>query len=232
MANAASLNPTKHVPIGDCQDQMHFVLKMACTCRLCFISCFLHAMQNTKSTAAPNNAAYTHTTPIITHTHDKVPIRLTSFLGIGVPLTGALHMLQEQSDDQDGSAQPDTAAWQGLKGVKIHLLTGDLNKTLISRTKYSNLFCAVLIGHRHAHLVDREHQLTKVAFPGALLAVETVRYMLQLNNKQVSHAQKPCESIAGAYRGNCSVQLFVSDAHQMLVAHVQRFESHNLHFIA
>ena len=66
------------------------------------------------------------------------------------------------------------------------MLTGDLKKTLLSRSKYSGLFCAMLIGHRHARLVDKEHELLKMASPGALLAVETVKYMLQLSSKQVS----------------------------------------------
>lgn len=125
---------------------------------------------------------------------------------------------QEPSDEQDGSAPAHNAAWQGLKGVKIHLLTGDLKKTLLSRSKYSNLFSAMLIGHRHAHLVDKEHELLNLAFPGALLAVETVKYMLQLNNKQVSceheHSKAGMETLLDtAVPSGCSVKL--------LGAHVQ-----------
>ena len=87
---------------------------------------------------------------------------------------------------QEPSAeQLDATALESCKRVKIHLLTGDLKKLLLSRSKYAGMFCAVLLGHRHAHLVDSEHGLIRLAPPGGVLAVETVKNMLQLSSKQV-----------------------------------------------
>ena len=71
------------------------------------------------------------------------------------------------------------------KRVKFHFLTGDIKKLLLSRTKYAAMFSAITIGHRHVHLIDKEHAMSKIAAPGAVLAVESVKYMLQLNSKQV-----------------------------------------------
>ena len=71
------------------------------------------------------------------------------------------------------------------KHAKFHFITGDINKLLLSRSKYAGIFSAITVGHRHVHLVDREHGLARVAAAGAVLAVETVKYMLQLTSKQV-----------------------------------------------
>ena len=72
-----------------------------------------------------------------------------------------------------------------LKGVRFHFLTGDINKVLLSRSSYANKFSAITVGHRHVHLVEKQHGLSRVAAPGSVLTLETVKYMLQLTGKQV-----------------------------------------------
>lgn len=72
------------------------------------------------------------------------------------------------------------------KRVKIHFVTGDIRKLLLSRSKYGGMFSAITVGQQHVHLLDKQHGLASVAAPGAVLAVETAKYMLQLTSKQVS----------------------------------------------
>lgn len=93
--------------------------------------------------------------------------------------------MQEPGTEQQKPAAIDAAMLESCSRVKIHLLTGDLRKLLLSRSKYAGMFCAMLIGHRHAHLVDKEHDLLRLACPGGALAVESVKNMLQLSSKQV-----------------------------------------------
>ena len=95
------------------------------------------------------------------------------------------------AEEQAQSAALDAATMDRCKRVKFHFLTGDIKKLLLSRSKYASMFGGITVGHRHAHLVDKEHGLAQVAAPGALLAVETLKYMLQLTSKQV-----PCYSIS------------------------------------
>ena len=71
------------------------------------------------------------------------------------------------------------------KRVKMHFLTGDIKKLLLSRSKYAGMMSAITLGHRHVHLLDKEHGLSRVAAPGAVLAAETAKYILQLTTKQV-----------------------------------------------
>ena len=48
------------------------------------------------------------------------------------------------------------------------------------------MFSAITVGQQqHAHLVEKQHGLANLAAPGAVLAVETGKYMLQLTSKQV-----------------------------------------------
>lgn len=93
--------------------------------------------------------------------------------------------MQGSGPEQHTPPDQNMAMPESCKRVKIHLLTGDLKKLLLSRPKYAGMFCATLIGHRHAHLVDKEHKLRQLAVPGGVLAVETVKNMLQLSSKQV-----------------------------------------------
>ncbi|DBB17927.1 TPA: Dynein assembly factor 3, axonemal [Trebouxia sp. C0006] len=92
---------------------------------------------------------------------------------------------QASAQEQAQSDALDAAMTDRCKHVKIHFLTGDIKKLLLSRSKYAGMFSAITVGHRHVHLVDKEHELQKVAAPGAVLAVETAKYMLQLTSKQV-----------------------------------------------
>ena len=95
------------------------------------------------------------------------------------------YLLQASAQEQAQSDALDAAMTDRCKHVKIHFLTGDIKKLLLSRSKYAGMFSAITVGHRHVHLVDKEHELQKVAAPGAVLAVETAKYMLQLTSKQV-----------------------------------------------
>ncbi len=93
--------------------------------------------------------------------------------------------MQTEAEEQAQAASLDAAMADRCRRVKIHFLTGDIKKLLLSRSKYAGMFSAITVGHRHVHLVDQEHGLAKVAAPGAVLAVETAKYMLQLSSKQV-----------------------------------------------
>eukprot|EP00195_Chlamydomonas_chlamydogama_P014829 CAMPEP_0202910428 /NCGR_PEP_ID=MMETSP1392-20130828/52055_1 /ASSEMBLY_ACC=CAM_ASM_000868 /TAXON_ID=225041 /ORGANISM="Chlamydomonas chlamydogama, Strain SAG 11-48b" /LENGTH=64 /DNA_ID=CAMNT_0049600543 /DNA_START=66 /DNA_END=256 /DNA_ORIENTATION=- len=46
-------------------------------------------------------------------------------------------------------------------------------------------FDVVSVGHRHIHLLSKEHQLQQVAKAHGLLVAETAHYMLQLKKEQV-----------------------------------------------
>ncbi|KAL0034805.1 hypothetical protein WJX77_007961 [Trebouxia sp. C0004] len=123
--------------------------------------------------------------------------------------------LQEQAQ----SDALDAAMTDRCKHVKIHFLTGDIKKLLLSRSKYAGMFSAITVGHRHVHLVDKEHELQKVAAPGAVLAVETAKYMLQLTTKQV---ELFAEAIAGkannaGWQGIGKDVLNEPDANQLFV---------------
>jgi len=100
-------------------------------------------------------------------------------------LTFVRPTLQASAEEQARSDALDAAMTDRCKRVKIHFLTGDIKKLLLSRSKYAGIFSAITVGHRHVHLIDKEHELQKVAAPGAVLAVETAKYMLQLTTKQV-----------------------------------------------
>ncbi|DBA71332.1 TPA: Dynein assembly factor 3, axonemal [Trebouxia sp. C0005] len=104
---------------------------------------------------------------------------------------------QAEASTSQASAQSDAsgaAMTDRCKHVKIHFLTGDIKKLLLSRSKYAGMFSAITVGHRHVHLIDKEHELQKVAAPGAVLAVETAKYMLQLTTQQV---ELFAEAVAG-----------------------------------
>lgn len=100
------------------------------------------------------------------------------------PLCGG--QMQTAAEEQAQPASSDTAMLDRCKHVKIHFVTGDIHKLLLRRSKYGSLFSAITVGHRHAHFLEKQHALAGVAAPGALLAVETAKYMLQLASKQVS----------------------------------------------
>ena len=91
-------------------------------------------------------------------------------------------------EEQAQAAAIDAAMAARCRNVKIHFLTGDIQKLLLSRSKYAGMFAAITVGHRHVHLIDKQHGLAAVAAPGAVLAVETAKYMLQLTTKQVFSA--------------------------------------------
>lgn len=91
----------------------------------------------------------------------------------------------QTAEQQAQSASSDAAMLDRCKHVKIHFVTGDIHKLLLGRSKYGSMFSAITVGHRHVHLLEKQHALLGLAAPGALLAVETVKYMLQLSSKQV-----------------------------------------------
>ncbi|KAK9812777.1 hypothetical protein WJX72_003474 [[Myrmecia] bisecta] len=84
----------------------------------------------------------------------------------------------------------DAAARQRCSHCRIIFLTGDLQKQLTSRAKFAGAFEAITVGSRHIHLLDKERGLAKVAAPGAVLAVENAKYMLQLNQDQVNRFEE------------------------------------------
>ena len=88
------------------------------------------------------------------------------------------------------------------KRVKVHFLTGDIKKLLLGRSKYAGMMSAVTLGHRHVHLLDKEHGLSRVAAPGAVLAAETAKYMLQLTSKQVWDVKQSVMTIGPACWGD------------------------------
>ena len=46
-----------------------------------------------------------------------------------------------------------------LKGVRFRFLTGDTSKVLLGRSSYANKLSAITVGHRHVHLVKKQHGL-------------------------------------------------------------------------
>ena len=109
--------------------------------------------------------------------------------------------MQTATEKQAQTASSDAAILDRCKHVKIHFMTGDIQKLLLGRSKYGGMFPAITLGHRHVHLLEKQHALAGVAAPGALLAVETVKYMLQLTSKQVGglalHASGYIRSFVG-----------------------------------
>lgn len=89
------------------------------------------------------------------------------------------------AEQQAQVAASDAAMLDRCKHVKFHFLTGDIRKLLLSRSKYGGMFSAITVGQQHVHLVEKQHGLVNLAAPGAVLAVETGKYMLQLTSKQV-----------------------------------------------
>lgn len=94
--------------------------------------------------------------------------------------------MQTAAKEQAQAAASDAALQERCKHAKIHFVTGDIHKMLLGRSKYGGMFSAITIGQQHVHLIDKQHGLASVAAPGAVLAVETAKYMLQLTSKQVS----------------------------------------------
>ncbi|GFH07898.1 uncharacterized protein HaLaN_02773, partial [Haematococcus lacustris] len=60
-----------------------------------------------------------------------------------------------------------------------------LAKLLTGKPRLRASFAAASVGHRHVHLLAETHGLRQACRPGALLAVESGRYMLQLKKEQV-----------------------------------------------
>ena len=97
--------------------------------------------------------------------------------------------VQTAAKEQAQAAASDAAMLDRCKHVKIHFMTGDIHKLLLSRSKYGGMFSAITVGQQHVHLIDKQHGLASMAAPGTVLAVETAKYMLQLTSKQVSSTQ-------------------------------------------
>lgn len=100
--------------------------------------------------------------------------------------------LQGTSQDEAQSAAHAAAVKERCQCIRLHFLTGDIKKVLLSRGSFAGKFSAITVGHRHLHLVDPDHGLAPVGAPGCLLAVETAKYMLQLTSKQVCVEEATC----------------------------------------
>lgn len=81
----------------------------------------------------------------------------------------------------------DAAARDRLLGrFKITLLTGDVDKCLFGRKQFKEAFDVVSIGRSALHLLQAERKLPSLCKgPGALLAIETVRHMVEAKKEQV-----------------------------------------------
>jgi len=81
----------------------------------------------------------------------------------------------------------DDAAWARLVGrFTLVPVLGDLSKVLTSKARWHGAFDAAALGHRHVHLAGPEHGLARAVRAGGALAVEGVKYMLQLRPEQAA----------------------------------------------
>ncbi|KAL3140672.1 Dynein assembly factor 3, axonemal, variant 2 [Trebouxia sp. C0010 RCD-2024] len=126
----------------------------------------------------------------------------------------------QTAEQQAQSASSDAAMLDRCKHVKIHFVTGDIHKLLLGRSKYGSMFSAITVGHRHVHLLEKQHALLGLAAPGALLAVETVKYMLQLSSKQVELFSEAVttKALEAGWQSLSEQQLSAPDAYQLLVS--------------
>lgn len=126
---------------------------------------------------------------------------------------------QPVSQEQAHSDALDASMAERCKHANFHFITGDINKLLLSRSKYAGMFSAITVGHRHVHLVDREHGLARVAAAGAVLAVETVKYMLQLTSKQVElfSGAISTKAVDAGWQSLPKELMSEPDAHQLFV---------------
>lgn len=111
--------------------------------------------------------------------------------------------MQTAAEKQAQAGVSGAAMLDRCKHVKIHFVTGDIHKLLLSRSKYGGMFSAITVGQQHVHLLDKQHGLASVAAPCAVLAVETAKYMLQLTNKQVGDG---CPHLLDVFRVSYSCQ--------------------------
>jgi hypothetical protein len=87
------------------------------------------------------------------------------------------------SPEEKGLSQ---LALDTLARFKVVLHTGDLKKQLTGRKKFANAFGAVTIGNRHVHHLKSASHLAAVVKPGALVAVESARNLVQLKAEHVA----------------------------------------------
>jgi hypothetical protein len=84
------------------------------------------------------------------------------------------------------SPETSALALRTLARFKIVLHSGDLTKRLTSRKKFKNAFGAVTVGNRHVHHLKKDSCLAAVMRPGALVAVESARNLVQMKAEHVT----------------------------------------------
>ena len=105
---------------------------------------------------------------------------------------------KQQQQQEPGSLQTETDALRAASalldasaltmlasGIRITLMTGDLQKQLLSRGKYQGVFPVVTVGQRHVHMVGVGHGLGRVVAPGGVVFAESAQYVLLLNQEKV-----------------------------------------------
>ncbi|GAX81095.1 hypothetical protein CEUSTIGMA_g8529.t1 [Chlamydomonas eustigma] len=93
------------------------------------------------------------------------------------------HSQLEMSEDVAG----DVAAYERLvtRGVKLVLLTGDIQKSLTSRKTFHGFFDVITLGCRHIHMAGVSEKLDQVASSSSVLLIESAKHLLQLKQDQV-----------------------------------------------
>ena len=72
-----------------------------------------------------------------------------------------------------------------LKRCRIHLMAGSFTKQCTGKRKLAGKFAAATVGSHHVHLLKAEHGLVKVVQPGALVAAESVKNLVNMKPEHV-----------------------------------------------